>query len=193
MSTYATVQELFAAFSSLSNSDLIALRKAASYRLSGTQYSEPADLIHEALARCVDGRRHWPKEVPFTVFLANVMKSIVSADRNLFSTRYVTLASTLETPVCMDPLGDLSPAAPSAEDDYIAMEDHRLAQAQIENLKMAFSNDPTALAVLSSWLQGLSGKEIISTYSLSEKDYDAARKRVARKVASTSNSQRRIH
>lgn len=193
MSNYATIQELFDAFSALSDADLLALRKAAYIRLGGTQYSEPADLIHEALTRCLDGRRHWPKAVPFTVFLANAMKSIADADRNLHSSRLVISAALLETPSRPDPLSDLGPRAPSAEEECIALEDLRLAREQTEELKRYFTNDPAALGVLSAWLAGLSGKEAIAAKSLTAKEYDAARKRLARRIATQSNALGRTH
>lgn len=193
MSDYATTPELFEAFSALSDSDLLALRKAASMRLFGTQYSEPADLIHEALTRCLDGRRNWPKAVPFTVFLANAMKSIADADRNLHSSRFVISSALLETPSRPDPLGELGPKAPSAEDDCIALEDTRLAREQTEELKRFFADDPAALAVLSGWLEGLSSKEAIEAQCITPKDYDAGRKRLSRHIASKSNAQRRTH
>lgn len=193
MSDYATIQELFDAFSSLSDSDLLALRKAASLRLFNTQYTEPADLIHEALTRCLDGRRNWPKAVPFTVFLANAMKSIADADRNLHSSRLVISSALLETPSRPDPLSDLGPRAPSAEEDCIALENLRLARGQLEQLKRAFCDDPAALSVLHGWMAGMSSKETIAARSLSAKEYDAARKRVARQIQSQSNTLGRTH
>lgn len=188
MSTYATAQELFAAFVSLSDSDLLALRKAASLRLGGTQYTEPADLIHEALTRCLDGRRHWPKEIPFTLFLSNAMKSISHADRSRYETRFVIGASSLETASRPDPLSDLGPSAQSAEDDCIALEDLRMARRHTEALRQVFKNDPAALAVMSGWLAGLSCKEATEAHCITPREYEAARKRLARQIAANANT-----
>lgn len=190
MPSHATIDELFAAFAALSDADLLALRKAASMRLPGTQFSEPMDLIHEALTRCLDGRRHWPKSVPFPVFLANAMKSIASADRNAHSVKMVIQASSLESDAWEDPLGSLGLTAPSAEEDCIALENDRLAEANARNLLLAFESDKAAGSVIAGWLDGLSAKEVMAKSSISPKEYDAARKRVERRIAAMSPKRR---
>lgn len=183
MPDYATIEELFEAFEKLSDADLLALRKAASCRLSGTQFTEPADLIHEALARCLDGRRRWPKDVPFPVFLSNAMKSISTADRNMHGVKRVIQASDLETERRPDPLGHFGARSPSAEDVCISLEDNRLAETLALELEKALKGDAAGLAIMTGWLSGMTAKELMEEQSLTPKEYDAARKRVGRKIA----------
>ena len=59
----ATPQEVRSAIQNLQNTDysklmIIAKHFAKSYRLKGT-VSEPGDLLHRAIVKTIDGRRHW--------------------------------------------------------------------------------------------------------------------------------------
>ena len=53
MTRIASIEEALEAFTNLSNRELIALRRFARSRIGGTCYTEPADLLHEALHRCL--------------------------------------------------------------------------------------------------------------------------------------------
>jgi hypothetical protein len=176
----ATVEELFEAFISLSDSDLQSLRKAASLRLEGTQFTEPADLLHEALARCLDGRRRWPKEVPFPVFIFHAMKSISSADRQLHSSKLVLQASQLETELWRDPLGSLGEMAPSAEEDFMRLEAIRLSIGFLDDLSAEFHDDPHVAAIMAGWPKGYGSEDVIESAGMTFKQYDSARKRIER-------------
>ena len=83
----ATHEEVALAIERLSDADLLRLKKAASILLGGTEYSNPMDLLNEALTRSLQGGlgvdgRHWPKGVPFKVFVKNAMKSIADTSRH---------------------------------------------------------------------------------------------------------------
>ena len=183
MRKYASIENTLAAFETLSDSDLLALRKYASMRLGGTQYTEPADLLYEALTRCLDGRRQWPLDLPFTLFLNQTMRSIADADRDSCDARLVSRVSGREGASCADPFLGMGHNAPSAEDDAIAAESARFASARAEELRGEFKGDPAARAVLDGWLAELPAKELMAKHSLSTKEYDAARKRVSRRAA----------
>lgn len=193
MSKIATTEDFFKAFEALTDSDLLALRKAASLRLDGTQFTEPADLLHEALTRCLDGRRHWPMEVPFPIFLFHAMKSIASADRRLHSSKLVIQASQLESDRWRDPLGSLGEMAPSAEADCIRLEDIRLGESLVADLREEFKDDRCVNAIMSTWPDELGSKEIIEISGMTFKEYDAARKRIERSASIKSMKTRRLN
>ena len=178
MAKHASVEEALGAFEALTDSDLLALRKAAWTLIQGTQYSEPADILYEALTRCLDGRRRWPLDAPFTSFLLNAMRSISSGDREVYRARYGIDESKLE-----EELIALGAVAPSAEEDAIAAERARFATARAEELRRSFKGDPAARAVMDGWLRDLTADEMMAKHSLSFKQFEAARKRVARKSA----------
>src|SRR5471030_443936 len=75
MQDHASIHEILLAFEQLTPAEKRALRDFARPRLDNTVYTEPDDLIHEALSRCLNGLRHWPKSVSFTLFFSNVIKS----------------------------------------------------------------------------------------------------------------------
>lgn len=183
MTAIASIPELLSAFAALTNADLLALRKAASMLLDGTQYTEPSDLIHEALIRCLNGTRTWPTHVPFTVFLANAMRSIAGADRRSKAAQTTRPESHYVTENFFEPLNYFAPRSPSAEEAYLSMLERERAEQEIDRLREAFNADPVASVVLTGWLSGLSTQEIVADNLLPFKEYDAARKRLRRKVA----------
>lgn len=193
MSKIATTEDLFEAFAALTDSDLLALRKAASLRLNGTQFTEPADLLHEALTRCLDGRRHWPMDVLFPIFLFHAMKSISSADRRLHSSKLVIQASQLETECWRDPLGSLGEMAPSAEADCIRLEEIRLGEQLVADLRTEFHDDDDVNAIMSGWPEELGSKEVIEASGMTFKEYDAARKRIERSASIKLMKSRRLN
>src|SRR5471030_272194 len=104
-----STEDLFKTFDALPDSDLIALRKSASYHMRGTHFSDPFDLINEAFLRCLDERRRWDGVVPFPLYLSNIMKSIGSAERNSFEARNIITVSQFTSHDMPDFLGWLSP------------------------------------------------------------------------------------
>lgn len=178
MRCYATRDQLLSAFASLTNSDLLALRKAATRMLHGTQFSEPADLMHEGLTRCLDGRRQWPTEVSFPLFLSNAMRSIASADR-AHRRPWVAVPD-------QEDLGELSrqevgeAKGLSAEDERVEMERIAALLAGAEAIRQAFGDDPHATSVIGGWMSEQSASEVMAAEGMTHRDYDSARKRVQR-------------
>ena len=182
MSKVASIEEALEAFTNLSNRELLALRRFARSRIGGTCYTEPADLLHETLHRCLQGERRWPRAVPFTAFLANAMKSIANADRISSGSRLNV--SDSDAPGASDQGAACFPSmGPSPEESAIAAERERFARARAEELEGAFKTDPIARAVVEGWLAELDPNEVMSTHQISAKDYKAARERVSRKAA----------
>lgn len=171
------------AFHSLSNADLIAIRKSAHIHMQGTAlYADPSDLIHEALVRCLDGRRHWDEKVPFTVFFSNVMRSIAHADRKSFQTRKFVSASVFEQEGLPDGLGWVADRVESAEDRNIAIEREALGRKQLTELRKAFSEDWLALEIINSWGTGEQSTQITDRHGIEFNTFEAARKRVQRHI-----------
>lgn len=182
MIAVASIQDLLSAFAALTDSDLLALRKSASLSMRGTEYTEPADLIHEALARCLTGARSWPTHVPLTIFLANIMRSIANSDRRTKAALTTRAASQFGDDSGEDFLADFAGFAPSAEDVYIQSIQLRQAERALENLRSRFAEDRLASIVLAGWLSGRGGSEILEDSKMRLCDYDAARKRLQREA-----------
>lgn len=182
-------QNLFNAFNALSNSDLIALRKAASIHIRGTNlYADPNDLIHEALLRCLENRRHWNGQVPFTVFLSNVMRSIAYADRNSFESCRFISASAFEEGGMPDGLGWIAPRSPSAEEDNIELQRAALGQAHMKKLKAYFAEDWLVLELVNAWATGDRSPQIMERHGIQFATFEAARRRLQRHIQTISQT-----
>jgi len=65
------------ALASLSEADLLRLQALARLRARGLPRGVSwSDLLHEAIARALDGSRQWPPGLPFLAFISGVMRSI---------------------------------------------------------------------------------------------------------------------
>lgn len=84
---YATDEEISEAIESLTEADFGRIHRAAQYALFGTEYTDPGELLGEAVQRTlegvgVNGGRHWPKDVPFVAYIIMTMKSIADGSSN---------------------------------------------------------------------------------------------------------------
>lgn len=173
----ATTAEIIAAWSRMSDLDLLILRKMATSLIGGTGYSEPLDLIHEAFGRCLDGRRNWPTHVHFSVFLGNVMRSVVHAEREQKRRR---AGRRVDFDDYLTEIG--SGSAPSQEEESIAFEELSLTRKAGDELREQLAGDEGARKVLSGMLAGLSPKEMCESFHMDAHAFEAARKRVMRRA-----------
>jgi len=180
---YATPKQVLDAFENLSDANLLALRQVAKHYIQGTRFSEPADIIHEVLHRCLNGTRHWPLNVPFPAFMNETMRSLADAERNCYETVNVLNLNLDEALEALDQdlmsshIGFMNP-----EELYESKELQALGRAKIEALKQAFKNDDTAKLLLSAWANNVQPKDVVAQYRINPKDYDSARKRIARYI-----------
>ena len=78
---YATAEEIGEAVESLTEAELGRIHRAAQYALFGTEYTDPLELLGEAVQRTLEGvgvkeGRHWPKDVHFVAYIIRTMQSI---------------------------------------------------------------------------------------------------------------------
>lgn len=177
---HATTQQILDAFQALTDAELLALRKYASQKIGGTSFSEPLDLIHEALHRALDGRRNWPTHVNFGLFLAMSMRSIGDAERKRHENKFASPMSLED----MEQAGHAIGSIWSVEDELIASEDMHVAKKTATLARAALEGDNEALRVLGGLLAGMSPKEMCESFSMNPKAFDSARHRVMRRLKS---------
>jgi len=116
------------------------------------------DLIQEALARVLEGKRAWPRNLPIVVFLRGVMRSIASD----------------WTPENHDDTVDV---------DEIGYVNHSAA-ARIDAQKMLalFDDDPIAQRIFVAMLEGAKGEELRVLSGLAQKDYETKRTKMRRRL-----------
>jgi DNA-directed RNA polymerase specialized sigma24 family protein len=153
---------------SLSEADLLRLQALARLRARGLPRGVSwSDLLHEAIARALDGSRQWPPGLPFLAFLSGVMRSICDESwrRRGREAELVVFGDDVE--------GDVECPAPNQE--------RVLAAAQaITAIQRLFRGDEVALRILAGLANGLSAEEIRNNNNLSSVQYDSARRRMRR-------------
>jgi DNA-directed RNA polymerase specialized sigma24 family protein len=124
-----------------------------------------SDILHEAIARALDGSRKWPAGVSLLAFLSGVMRSICADTwrRERLDADFVVLCATGH--------GTESPADPE-----------RLVGAaqSLAAINQVFAGDHAALKIIAGLANGLTAVQIRETYSMSEREYDTTRKRMRR-------------
>ena len=83
----ATAEEVCEAIESLSEAELGRIHRAAQYALFGTEYTDPLELLGEAVQRTLEGvgvkgGRHWPRDVHFVAYIIRTMQSIADGSSN---------------------------------------------------------------------------------------------------------------
>ncbi|SHN40526.1 hypothetical protein SAMN05192549_1115 [Duganella sacchari] len=179
MQNYASMTELLQAFEALSSIEKTLLRQSASAKIFRTHFTEPDDLIHEALHRCLNGTRRWPRDVNFVVFLMNVMKSISSGERSKASARQMIPLDHWQD---SDPYNGEGITHLSAEEQCIELEKLVDVERRWLRLRDALIDDIEAQAVFQSQLDGLRASAIMQQLSLTAADYEIARRRLQRKI-----------
>ncbi|ATQ75807.1 hypothetical protein CR152_15685 [Massilia violaceinigra] len=178
MTQYATTQDILDAFANLSGKEKITIMAKAKWHLDGTSFSEPLDLVHEALFLAVEGRRNWPLKIQFSLFLSMTIKSIAYAERTKKAHSARTRASAEDH---LD--WGTAPAAnhPSAQDEAERAQTTIRLIGALDVARAALrEGDRLAALVLDAILDEEEAPAIRDRLGLSAAELDAARKRALR-------------
>jgi RNA polymerase sigma-70 factor (ECF subfamily) len=155
------------ALDAMSDTDLLRLRALARLRARALPPGVPwTDLLHEALARALDGTRQWPTGVPLLVFLAGIMRSICNEIWRQRRREAAWLA-----------FGEIAETVASSAPDQ---ERILAASDAVAALYRLFAGDGVALRIISGLANGLAAEEIRLAHGLSAIEYDTARRRMRR-------------
>lgn len=184
---HADANQVRTAIEELTSAEWARLRRAAQVLRVGTEY-EASDLIQEAICRTVQGTvstsgRHWPLHVPFVVYLINTMYSLVDAS--------LEAPDNALTETCGDPCDVNAPAeflavvrSPAAELVVMAAEEKAASTAWVNATVTAidehFADDEEVLMILLREREGQSPQQIQLEERMTQKQYEAARKRYRR-------------
>jgi DNA-directed RNA polymerase specialized sigma24 family protein len=161
------------------------VQKIARALSSGLPAVQAEDLLNHAMMLALAERRKWPRDVTTIVFLKNVMRSIASSARK--KPNHV-LAEDLgaqfddESEVESSPLAEgVSPEADPAR--VVA------AESVLASVQKAVKGDEELELYVEAMADGLTGMAIAEELGWDGKKYDAARKRLGRRL-STLKSER---
>lgn len=156
-------------FAKLTMEDKLRLDLAAA-KIANDSCVSPSFLYKESLARVRDGRRKWPPktDVTFFRFLCGVMKSV----------RSELVKKHLEAEqVFYDQQPKVSPGV---EEYFHQVEDEVQATKVVEGLYEHFHNDELASFIIMGKVEGLDCSAIRKDTGMTQHEYDAAMKRIAR-------------
>lgn len=196
---YATVEELSDAVGRLTYEENLRLAKKARILIWGTEYFDPMELLSEAVKRALiaatgDRRekergRPWPKNrVELPAFLSESMKSIADSSReSIHQTQTVELEAIAGDMGDMDSaLNDRGYSQPDIVAQAIEVEEDESRKAQamadVAKIEKHFENDQDVLAVLEGEKEEMSVAEVLAMFSMDQKTYDSARRRLRRQV-----------
>lgn len=177
----AHVDEVEAAIRALRNDadGLYRLERAAKYHLGCSERARALELIAEALLRSLDGRRHWPRHVPFVRFLSNVLRSIASEWRRENSKKRRQQAAIKRNGA--EPM--LEPDAELRPDDALIERERRDGQvAQVARIEALFEDDQTVSAILEGKKEGMTAQQIRELFDIGDTEYASALRRLRRTV-----------
>ncbi|WP_246229805.1 RNA polymerase sigma factor [Bradyrhizobium cytisi] len=169
----AHAADVASAIDALSDVDLVRLQALA--RLwsrdlpGGLGWS---DILHEAIARVLDGSRPWPPDVPILAFLSGVMRSICNDHWR---------RARLEQRLLVSRDDPDQRSWPCEEAHEVPDPERVLAAAQtLANVYRLFAGDLLALKIIAGMADGLAAREICRIHDMSELDYDTTRRRMRR-------------
>ena len=172
----ATSDEVAEALGALSKSDIARLNAIARFRARAAPGLDWRDLLHEAIERCLDGTRKWPRNLPLLFFLREVMRSLASEH----------FRKMVHGPICSEadlPVGDLESPLLSAASDDASPEREAAARDMIASIMEIFAGDGEVLAVIDGMGLGLSPSEIQTGSNMTATEYASAQRRIRRGLA----------
>lgn len=196
---HATLEELASAVGRLTKPELLRLGAKARLLLWGTGFSDPKELLAEAVKRALiaasgDKRdqergRPWPIDrVELPAFLSGCMESIAdSARESVVQTR------TQRLEVLAGDRGDIDAVIhgagfwnPDVVEQAIDAEEvaerQEKARTEAAVIEQHFKNDQEVLAVLEGEKAGMPVAEVLEMFELNQMTYDSARRRLRRQV-----------
>ncbi len=181
----ATPDEVREAIGALTQADLLRLESFAYWRIRGLGRRSGGrthkDLINDAICVTLDGTRRWNKsKVDFVKYLIGTMSSISDNWRKRYRSDEPILASDLghddESGVATDVLERAQSDAPSPE-DRLVMKEHADA------IRRLFEGDALVTLIICEIEEGSRLQEIRERYAIDTNDFNAALKRLRRKIA----------
>lgn len=147
--------ELVTAIAQLTAGEKIAVMKTARRYARGTPFDHE-DLLHEAFARVLEGRRMWPSHIGATIFLAGVLRSIAWEWRRR--------------------PGETTP-------EGIVYGGHAAdAALDAQKILAIFEDDPVAKRIVLAMMDGARGEELLAVSGLGRREYESKRTKIRRRI-----------
>lgn len=181
--TMANSKDIQSAIDRLTEADLLRLEKFAIWRMRGLGRRALGrtheDLLGEAISATLMGKRNWNKsKVDFVGYLLGAMQSISDNWNRRFKETEPILESEISS--------HYNSVNNNFEQVYYtlpAQEKELNMKEQEEIIKQYFEDDPLITLIICELKEGASLQDIRSKYSIKDNDYQAAIKRLRRKLS----------
>lgn len=183
LAAYHSEQEVEQAALALRPPDLKRLHAAARavLRVFGLETADRdhEDLLSEALTRTLSGSRRWKRGVDFVRHLGETLRSVAWTwrERQEVRTR-AGLSRSDESAAPAD--GDVDEHPDVFGRPAPDVEGALLAEERVLLIRRHFAGDRGALAVMDAWADGYKAREVRQLTGLSDREYDAAARRIRR-------------
>jgi hypothetical protein len=174
---YYSADEAIAAFRTLSDTDLNKLGRIANVIASSDGYAPPQELINESFIRIADGRRQWPRSLPFLVFVGGVMKSLRGDNYLIPEERKIVRLSQGFAVVKTE---DLPMVAANDDSEELARKED--LEDAMSKLQAHFAGDEEMEMLLMGIEDGLRGKDLQEAVGVDAKRLEALRTRMNRHI-----------
>lgn len=188
---YATAEEIGEAVDGLTEAELGRIHRAAQYALFGTEYTNPLELLGEAVQRTLEGvgvkeGRHWPKDVHFVAYIIRTMQSIADGSSDSI---VQSRTAHLETMAGRDGDSDLALAregfsSPDVVEQALEVEEttERQARAAADAalIEAHFADDDEIQFLIMGDKDGMKPDEIRAVSGMDQTAYNTARRRFRR-------------
>lgn len=158
----------------LSSADSARLAQLARLRCLGAVGLEWQDLLHEAFIRVLDGRRRWPRDVPFVAFIAQSMRSIASETRQADMVEFGALTE--------HEFGDDHGSVNVVARTDITPEREMAGRQMLIEIEALFAEDAIGLSVLEGLARGDSAREVQAQLGLDPTTYASTLRRIRRRL-----------
>lgn len=172
----ATTDEVAEALAALSKADIARLSAIARIRAHYAPGLDWRDLLHGAIERSLDGTRRWPRNLPFFVFLREVMRSQASEYRR----------KTLSGPVRVEAdllSGEAEAQLLAAASDDPDPQREVAARQALASIRTLFEGDAAVLAIIEGLGQGHTPEETQEIAGITVTQYASAQRRIRRGLA----------
>lgn len=159
------------------SADLARAKSLARARVAGLIDWTAEDLLYEAMVKLLSGERRWPRSVHPLVVLKMAMHGIASNVRKRNNKGPIDWHVTVE--VATDEHDDPQVEVIVANTTPV---DVANAKSELKAIQSLVTGDEEAELVVEAWADGLRGKDAAEALGFDMKTYEAARKRLTRRL-----------
>ena len=164
------------------------LRSIAFTLCAGVAGQTGDDLLNEAVTRFYEGRRKWPRGVHRLVVFKSAMHSLASDARKRAVLNPVDDAVALATTGAEDEAADARPQVHGVS--ALTPEDELSGKEQLAAVYAAVAGDEDLELLVMVWADGQRGEEAAKELDWDKKKYEAARKRLTRRLDALDSDRR---